>query len=142
MRAKLVNDALLIPCGAQVAVWKRKPDKGLLWHTDRGSQYASESHCALLRQHSIRQSMSRKGNCWEGLPLGYNAVSESVFHTLKTELIHHEIYQTRSEAKQAVFEYMDLFYNRERQHSANGYLSSVDYELQCNAAYLVSGTST
>ena len=74
-----------------MAVWKRKPDTGLLWHTDRGSQYASESHRALLRQHSIRQSMSRKGNCWD------NAVSESVFPTLKTELIHHEIYQTRSE---------------------------------------------
>ena len=63
MRSKLVNDALLM------AVWKRKPDKGLLWHTDRGSQYASESHRALLKQHGIRQSMSRKGNCWDnGVP--------------------------------------------------------------------------
>jgi transposase InsO family protein len=122
MRAKLVNDALLM------AVWKRKPDKGLLWHTDRGSQYASESHRALLKQHGICQSMSRKGNCWD------NAVSESFFHTLKTELIHHEIYQTRSEAKQAVFEYLEVFYNRERLHSANGYLSPVDYELQQKAA--------
>ncbi|ASF48408.1 hypothetical protein CEK71_21385 [Methylovulum psychrotolerans] len=134
MRTKLVNDALLIPSGAQVAIWKRKPDKGLLWHTDRGSQYASESHRALLKQHSISQSMSRKGNCWEGLPLGYNAVSESFFHTLKTELIHHETYQTRSTAKQAVFEYIEVFYNRERRHSANGYLSPVDYELQQMAA--------
>jgi putative transposase len=63
MRAKLVNDALLM------AVWKRKPEKGLMWHTDRGSQYASESHRALLTQHGIRQSMSRKGNCWDnGVP--------------------------------------------------------------------------
>lgn len=122
MRTKLVNDALLM------AVWKRKPNKGLVWHTDRGSQYASESHRALLAQHGIRQSMSRKGNCWD------NAVSESFFHTLKTELIHHQTYQTRSDAKQAVFEYIEVFYNRERLHSANGYLSPVDYELQHKAA--------
>lgn len=87
MRTKLVNDALLM------AVWKRKPNKGLVWHTDRGSQYASESHRALLKQHGIRQSMSGKGNCWD------NAVSESFFRTLKTELIHHQTYQTRSTAK-------------------------------------------
>ncbi len=122
MRTQLVNDALLM------AIWKRKPDKGLLWHTDRGSQYASESHRALLIQYSICQSMSRKGNCWD------NAVSESFFHTLKTELIHHETYQTRSTAKQAVFEYIEVFYNRERRHSAMGYLSPVDYELQQMAA--------
>lgn len=122
MRAKLVNDAL------SMAIWKRKPEKGLIWHTDRGSQYASDSHRALLQQHSIIQSMSRKGNCWD------NAVSESFFHTLKTELIHHQTYQTRSEAKQAVFEYIEVFYNRERLHSANGYLSPIDYELQHKAA--------
>ena len=75
MRAKLVNDALLM------AIWQRKPGKGLLWHTDRGSQYASDSHRALLKEHGITQSMSRKGNCWD------NAVSESFFHTLKTELV-------------------------------------------------------
>jgi transposase InsO family protein len=73
-RATLVNDALLM------AIWKRKPDKGLLWHSDRGSQYASDSHRKLLRHFGIRQSMSRKGNCWD------NSVSESFFHTLKTEL--------------------------------------------------------
>jgi putative transposase len=122
MRAKLVNDALLM------AIWQRKPAKGLLWHSDRGSQYASESHRKLLKQHGIRQSMSRKGNCWD------NAVSESFFHTLKTELIHHQTYTTRAEARQAVFEYIEIFYNRERLHSANGYLSPVDYELQHKAA--------
>lgn len=122
MRTKLVNDALLM------AIWQRKPAKGLLWHSDRGSQYASDSHRALLKQHGIRQSMSRKGNCWD------NAVSESFFHTLKTELIHHQTYQTRDEAKQAVFEYIEVFYNRERLHSANGYLSPLDYELQHKAA--------
>jgi putative transposase len=122
MRAKLVNDAL------QMAIWKRKPSKGLLWHTDRGSQYASESHRKIIKDHGIRQSMSRKGSCWD------NAVSESFFHTLKTELVNHEIYQTRSVAKQAIFEYIEVFYNRERMHSANGYLSPVDYELQFKAA--------
>lgn len=122
MRTKLVNDALLM------AIWKRKPAKGLLWHTDRGSQYASESHRALLKLHGIKQSMSRKGNCWD------NAVSESFFHTLKTEVIHHQTYQTRDEAKQSVFEYIEVFYNRERLHSANNYLSPIDYELQHKAA--------
>lgn len=122
MRVKLVNDALLM------AIWKRKPLKGLLWHTDRGSQYASDNHRALLKQHGIQQSMSRKGNCWD------NAVSESFFHTLKTELVNHEAYQTRAEAKQSLFEYIEVFYNRERLHSSNGYLSPVDYELQRKAA--------
>ena len=122
MRAKLVNDALCM------AIWKRKPAKGLLWHTDRGSQYASESHRELLKQHGICQSMSRKGNCWD------NAVSESFFHTLKTELIHHQTFRSREEAKQAIFEYIEVFYNRERLHSANDYMSPVDYELQQKAA--------
>ena len=116
MRAELVNTALL------KAIWKRKPAHGLLWHTDRGSQYASDSHRALLKEHGIIQSMSRKGNCWD------NAVSESFFHTLKTELIHHHKFKTREEAKQAIFEYIEVFYNRVRMHSANDYLSPVEYE--------------
>jgi transposase InsO family protein len=110
----LVNDALLM------AVWKRKPSKGLIWHTDRGSQYASD----ILKEHHIIQSMSRKGNCWD------NAVSESFFHTLKTEWVHQYPFETRNEAKQAIFEYIEVFYNRERMHSANDYLSPVDYEIQ------------
>jgi transposase InsO family protein len=122
MQAKLVNDALLM------AIWKRKPGKGLIWHTDRGSQYASDSHRALLNEHGIIQSMSRKGNCWD------NAVSESFFHSLKTELIHHQRYETRGEAKQDIFEYIEVFYNRERIHSANNYLSPVDYQIQQKAA--------
>ena len=122
MQAKLVNDALVM------ALWQRKPGKGLIWHTDRGSQYASSSHRALLNEHGIVQSMSRKGNCWD------NAVAESFFHTLKTELIHHQRYHTRAEAKQDIFEYIEVFYNRERFHSANNYLSPVDYERQQKAA--------
>ena len=95
---------------------------------DQGSQYAAESHRQLLKQHGIQQSMSRKGNCWD------NAVSESFFHTLKTELIHQQTFHSREEAKLAVFEYIEVFYNRERLHSANGYISPVDFELLQNAA--------
>jgi transposase InsO family protein len=122
MRTQLVNDALLM------ALWKRKPNKGLLWHTDRGGQYASDSHRNLLEQHGILQSMSLKGNCWD------NAVSESFFHTLKTELIHHQTFHSREEAKQTIFEYIEVLYNRERLHSANGHMSPIEYELQQMAA--------
>ena len=120
MCADLVNDALLM------AVWKRKPNKGLLWHTDRGSQYASSSHREILQTHGIIQSMSRKGNCWD------NAVAESFFHTLKTELTHHFNFKTREEAKLAIFEYIETYYNRKRIHSANDYLSPVEYESKIN----------
>ena len=82
MTVDLVNDALLS------AIWSRKPKKGLLWHTDRGSQYASSSHRKLLKDHGLVQSMSRKGNCWD------NAVAESFFKTLKTELVYHQDYNT------------------------------------------------
>lgn len=116
MRADLVNRALLM------AIWKRKPNRGLLWHTDRGSQYASDSHRQILQEHGIKQSMSRKGNCWD------NAVSESFFHTLKTEMVHHVKFKTKEEAKQTIFEYIEAFYNRVRMHSTNDYLSPVEFE--------------
>lgn len=116
MQTSLVNDAILM------AIYQRQPGKGLLWHTDRGSQYAAHSHRELLNQHGIVQSMSRKGNCWD------NAVAESFFHTLKTELTHHEQFATREEAKQKIFEYIEIYYNRIRMHSANDYLSPVEYE--------------
>lgn len=118
MRASLVNDALLM------AIWTRKPEKGLVWHSDRGSQYASSSHRELLAEHGIIQSMSRKGNCWD------NAVSESFFHSLKTELVHHCHFDSQEEAKKAIFDYIEIFYNRQRLHSANDYLSPDDYEKQ------------
>lgn len=116
MKAQLVNDALLM------SIWKRRPAAGLVSHTDRGSQYASNSHRALLKSHGIIQSMSRKGNCWD------NAVAESFFHTLKIELIHRQSFKTREEAKLAIFEYIEVFYNRIRMHSANDYLSPVGFE--------------
>jgi transposase InsO family protein len=117
MQTELVNKALLM------AIWKRKPGKGLIWHTDRGSQYASQSHRDLIKMYGIKQSMSRKGDCWD------NAVAESFFHSLKVELTHHEQFKTREEAKQAIFEYIEIYYNRIRLHSANNYLSPVAYEI-------------
>ena len=116
MRVSLVNNAL------NMAITNRNPSKGLIWHTDRGSQYASYSHKDLLSQHGIIQSMSRKGNCWD------NAVAESFFHTLKTELVYHEIYETRAQANQSIFEYIEVYYNRQRSHSTNNYLSPVEFE--------------
>jgi len=116
MRVSLVNDAL------KMALVSRNPARGLLWHTDRGSQYASYEHKDLLQKYGIIQSMSRKGNCWD------NAVAESFFHTLKTELTHHVIFETRAQANQAIFEYIKVFYNRQRMHSNNNNLSPVQFE--------------
>ena len=116
MRAELVNQALAM------AIWQRQPAAGLIMHTDRGSQYGADSYRQLLHQHGIEPSMSRKGNCWD------NAVAESFFRTLKTELIYLEDYDTHEEAQTAVFEYIEVFYNRQRCHSANGYLAPLLYE--------------
>lgn len=122
MKADLVNKALLM------AIWQRKPKRGLVSHTDRGSQYASNSHRKILKDHGVKQSMSRKGDCWD------NAVSESFFHTLKTELTHHENFKTRAEAEQCIFEYIEVYYNRKRMHSTNDYMSPVEFEMVQKAA--------
>ena len=87
-----------------------------------------ESHRSLLAANGITQSMSRKGNCWD------NAVAESFFHSLKTELVHHCDFSTRAEAKQEIFEYIEVFYDRKRRHSANDYRSPADYEMLPKAA--------
>jgi putative transposase len=116
MRAELVNQAL------SMALCQRQPAAGLLVHTDRGSQYGADSYQQLLAQHGIEPSMSRKGNCWD------NAVAESFFHTLKTELIYLEDFDTHEHVQMAVFEYIEVFYNRQRCHSANGYLAPLAYE--------------
>src|SRR5262245_6695412 len=102
MRAELVNHAL------SMAIWQRQPAAGLIMHTDRGSQYSADSYRQLLRQHGIEPSMSHKGHCWD------NAVAESVFHTLKSVLIYLEEYDTHEAAQTAVFEYIEVFYNRQR----------------------------
>jgi len=118
MTTTLVNDALFM------ALKTRSVPYGLIWHTDRGSQYASDSHRELLSEYGILQSMSRRGNCYD------NAVAESFFHSLKTELTHHMKFETRSQAHQAIFEYIEVFYNRQRLHSSNNYMSPVDFENQ------------
>ena len=117
--AELANDALVM------AVWKRKPNKGLMLHSDRGSQYASGLYQKTIKEHGFICSMSRKGNCWD------NAPSESFFHTLKVELVHHRRYRTREAAKQDIFEYIEVFYNRQRRHSTIGYHTPLGYEQMC-----------
>lgn len=93
-----------------------------LHHSDRGSQYASEDYRRLLEERGIGCSMSRKGNCWD------NAVAESFFSTLKLELVYVTRFKTREAAKHSLFEYIEVFYNRKRRHSALGYVSPVEYE--------------
>jgi transposase InsO family protein len=112
----LVSDAL------RSAIGLRRPPSGLLHHTDRGSQYASNAYQDLLREHGMQCSMSRKGNCWD------NAVVESFFHTLKTERVYHKEYKTRAQARIDVFDYIERFYNRRRRHSSLKYLNPAEYE--------------
>ncbi len=106
----------------EMALAGRQPARGLLHHSDRGSQYACGEYRALLAAHGVTVSMSRTGNCWD------NAVAESFFGTLKTELVEGADWMTRAAARAAVFEYLEVWYNRQRRHSALGYLSPVEYE--------------
>jgi transposase InsO family protein len=112
----------LVIAALQMAIKMRQPPPGLLHHSDRGSQYASDDYQALLTHYQMRCSMSRKGNCYD------NAPTESFFGTLKTELVHHCHYQTKAEAKTDIFEYIEVFYNRFRRHSALAYQSPVNFE--------------
>lgn len=116
MKTGLVSQAL------ETAITSRRPTPGLIFHSDRGSQYTSAQFRALLERHGIRQSLSRPRQCWD------NAVAESFFSTLKTELVYRQPFPTRAAARQAVFEYIEVFYNRQRIHSALGYCSPSDYE--------------
>jgi transposase InsO family protein len=104
------------------ALGRRKPDPGVVFHSDRGSQYAGHAFRKVLDQHHFSQSMSAAGNCYD------NAVMESFFHTLKTESVYFERYRTRAEARQSIFEYIEVFYNRIRRHSSLGYLSPLEFE--------------
>ena len=106
----------------KMALAQRRPARGLLMHSDRGSQYASLEYQELLEENGHRCSMSRKGNCWD------NAVVESFFATLKTELIAGQRFRSRADARAAVFEYIEVWYNRKRRHSTLGYLSPAAYE--------------
>jgi len=116
MESRLVVDAL------EMAVTRRLPGEGLLAHSDRGSQYASDHYQRLLGKHGITCSMSGVGQCWDNAPM------ESFFASLKKELVHHEDYQTRAEARASIIEYIEMFYNPKRRHSSLGYLSPADYE--------------
>ena len=96
--------------------------KGVLIHSDRGSQYCSADFRGLVLRYGATQSMSRRGNCWD------NAVAESFFHTLKGHIIHGEKYRTREQLQHTLFEYLEVYYNRIRRHSANGWLSPIQFE--------------
>ena len=116
MTASLVNDALTM------AIWSRKPGKGLIWHSDRGSQYCAKSHRTILKDHRIIQSMSRKGDCWD------NATSESFFSTIKREIPQIGDFVDQKHAATTIFEYIEVFYNRIRAHSTIGYLAPAEFE--------------
>jgi putative transposase len=109
LRAGLCVDALVM------ALQRYRPPEGLIHHSDRGVQYAAEPYRQVLERHGIAQSMSRRGNCLDNAPM------ESFFASLKTEQVHHARFRTREEAKAAVFDYIEVFYNRQRLHSALGY---------------------
>jgi transposase InsO family protein len=122
LTADLAQDALTM------ALWRRKPKSGLTHHSDRGVQYASQDYQQQLADAGIACSMSRKGNCWD------NACVESFFGTLKKELVHDRRYVTREKAKQDIFEYIEVFYNRQRRHSTLGYRSPAEFEVMNRVA--------
>lgn len=105
-----------------MAITQRRPKSGLLHHTDRGSQYAANRYQSVLKQHHMQVSMSRRGDCYD------NATMESFFATLKAELEHYGRYVTRRQARSEIFEYIEVFYNRQRRHSSLGYLSPLQFE--------------
>ena len=117
-------DRSLATKALEMALGQRRPSAGLVHHSDRGCQYASEDQRAILADHDILGSMSRRGNCLD------NASVESFFGTLKTERVRRRRYRTRSEAKRDLFEYIEVWYNRKRLHSALGYVSPVEFEAQ------------
>lgn len=117
MQTSLALNALLM------AVWRRKPTDTVVVHSDQGSQFTSQEWREFLTDHNLEASMSRRGNCYD------NAVAESFFHLLKTERIRRKTYKTRKEARQDVFDYIELFYNPKRRHANNGMLSPVEFEM-------------
>jgi putative transposase len=114
--SRLVVDALAL------AVQRRLPGEGLLAHSDRGSQYASDHYQRLLARHGITCGMSRRADCWDNAPM------ESFFASLKKELVHDADFATRAEARAAIVEYVEVFYNSQRRHSSLGYVSPAEYE--------------
>jgi putative transposase len=116
LRTELALDALAM------ALVARHPDPGLIHHSDRGTQYLSGAYADRLADHHLRQSVGNPGTCWD------NAVPESFFATLKTELLHRQAWPTRQQARTAIFEYIEVFYNRQRRHSTLGYLAPAEFE--------------
>jgi putative transposase len=116
LQSRLVVDAL------ELAVQRRLPKQGLLAHSDRGSQYASEHYQLLLEKHGITCSMSRRADCWDNAPM------ESFFASLKKELVHDAAFVTRAQARAAIVEYIEVFYNNQRRHSSLGYVAPAHYE--------------
>lgn len=114
----------LVISALQQALIHRQPHAGLVHHSDRGSQYTSQDFQNLLAAYGITASMSGTGNCYD------NAAMESFYHTLKTEHVYFEHYETREQAKQSIFEYIEVFYNRQRRHSTLGYVSPMTFEKQ------------
>jgi putative transposase len=120
-----MKDRLTLPLALDaldMAVRRQRPGRGLVHHSDRGCQYAARDYQKALRHYRMVPSMSRRGQCWD------NALMESFFHTLKTEHVYHERFMTRDEAKSSVFEWIEVFYNRQRIHSAIGFVSPECYE--------------
>ena len=122
LESSLAIDAL------EMALQRRRPGKGLLHHSDRGVQYASNEYRTLLEGQAALVSMSRKGNCWD------NAVAESFFATLEIELIEDADWHTRAEARPAIFEFIEVWYNRQRRHSSLGYLTPAEFDMRLGEA--------
>jgi putative transposase len=123
MSERITRDIVIKAFG--MAYRTRKPGPGLIHHSDKGVQYACWDFQKILTDCGVHQSMSGRGNCYD------NAITETFFHSLKTELMFGHVFKTREEAKSAVFEYIEIFYNRERRHSSLGYCSPNDFEQYC-----------
>jgi putative transposase len=118
--------ATIVTSAVSRAIHNRRPSQEVILHSDRGSQYASEELQLLAADHALKLSMGRTGSCYD------NAVTESFFHTLKTEHVYFNKYQTREQARHSIFEYIEIFYNRKRKHSTIGYCSPIQYEQLIN----------
>ena len=126
MTKNLVEESLI------KAITTRRPEKGLIHHSDRGSQYCAHEYRKILETYGVIASMSRKGNCYDNAPM------ESFWGTLKQELVHHRRYRTRQEAIEDITEYIEVFYNRQRRQARLGYLSPAAYEQRYYAGLLAS----
>jgi putative transposase len=121
-------DTKLVSAALRMALARRRPKPGLIHHSDQGRQYAAGSYRQELSEHGIESSMSRKGDCFD------NACAESFISTLKNELVHHVQFKTREEARTAIFEYIEVFYNRQRLHQTLGYRSPAEFERRAAGA--------